>query len=200
MFGKFMHAIGGLLALASVWTSAQAQDPDTTYALIVYGGVGYTRNVSSFDIVPQGLQQNAFGGTLRVMWKPEHLLRIGIETGLTQVYYVKTDNIPTPFGTTNFTSSLNAVPILLALSMPLAEHVDVYVETGSYLLYSSTKSFGSTVTSSALSVGYALGLSYMTELDGDWGIGGEIKWQHMDRYSDDNIMLHVMVSYQFLEW
>jgi hypothetical protein len=134
------------------------------------------------------------------MWKPEHLLRIGFETGLTQVYYVKSEDIQTNFGTTDFSSSLNAVPILLVLSMPLAPKFDIYAGMGSFLLYSVTESFGSTVTSSVLSIGFSLGLSYMTPIGDDWDLGAEVKWHHFDRFSDDNIMLYVMVSYSFLEW
>lgn len=190
----------GALVLITSFAAARAQTSDTTYALVAYGGGGYVRNVSEFDITPQGLHQNGFGGTLRVMWRPEHLLRLGLETGLTQVYYIKTENVQTDFGVTTFTSSMNAVPILLTLSMPLSEHIDVYGGLGSFLLYSNTESFGSSVTQSSLSIGFSLGVSYMTPLEGDWGIGGELKWYHMDKFSDDNITLQVMVSYRFLEW
>lgn len=196
-----MRRLGfGALVLFTCLAAANAQTSDTTYALIAYGGGGYVRNISQFDITPEGLQRNGFGGTLRVMWKPEHLLRLGLETGLTQVYYVKTENVQTGFGATDFTSSMNAVPILLALSMPLTERIDVYAGMGSFLLYSNTESFGSNVTASAMSVGFSLGVSYMTPLEGDWGIGGELKWYHLDKFSDDTITLQVMVSYRFLEW
>jgi len=190
----------GALVLITGLAAANAQTPDTTYALIAYGGAGYVRNISQFDITPEGLQRNGFGGTLRVMWKPEHLLRLGLETGLTQVYYIKTENIQTDFGSTDFTSSMNAVPILLTLSMPLTDRLDIYGGMGSFLLYSNTESFGSSVTASAMSIGFSLGASYMTPLEGDWGIGAELKWYHMDKFSDDTITLQVMVSYQFLEW
>jgi hypothetical protein len=200
MSSNARRAIFWLLALVFVCATGRAQETDTTYALIAYGGAGYTRNLSTFDITPQGLQQNGFGGTLRIMWKPEHLLRLGIETGLTQVYQVKTVNIQSTYGATDFTSSLNAVPILLAFSMPLTDRLEVILRSGGYLLYSNTESFGNTVSSSTLSTGFGFGLSYMTPLDEDWGIGGEIKWYHMSKFDDDNIMLQVMVSYNFLEW
>lgn len=200
MFASIRRLGSGALVLILGLAAASAQTPDTTYALIAYGGGGYVRNISQFDITPEGLQRNGFGGTLRVMWKPEHLLRLGVETGLTQVYYVRTENVQTDFGATDFVSSMNAVPILLMLSMPLSKHLDIYAGMGSFLLYSNTESFGSSVTASAMSVGFSLGVSYMTPLDGDWGIGGELKWYHMDKFSDDNITLQIMVSYRFLEW
>lgn len=200
MSGNARRAFFALLALTFMGATGSAQGTDSTYALIAYGGGGYTRNISTFDITPPGLRQNGFGGTIRIMWKPEHLLRIGLETGLTQVYYVKTKGVQTSFGTTDFTSSLNAVPILLSFSMPITDRLEVLAATGSYLLYSNTESFGSRVTSSALSIGFAIGLSYMTPVKRDWGVGGEIKWYHMDKFDDDNIVLQVMVSFRFLEW
>jgi hypothetical protein len=200
MSGKRNRLIVAALTLMLFSTSASAQNADTTYALIVYGGGGFTRNLSQFDVLPSGLQRNGFGGTLRIMMRPEHLLRVGLETGLTQVYYVKSEGVQTDFGITDFTSSMNAVPILLVFSMPLVEHLDIYAGSGGFLMYSNTESFGTQVTASAMSIGFMLGLSYMVPLEGDWGIGGELKWYHMDKFSDDNIMLHLMVSYRFLEW
>ena len=194
------HLGFGALVLLTGLATARAQTSDTTYALIAYGGGGYVRNISQFDINPEGLQRNGFGGTVRVMWKPEHLLRLGLETGLTQVYYIKSEDVQTEFGVTDFTSSMNAVPILLAISMPLTKRIDVYAGLGSFFLYSNTESFGSNVTASALSIGFSAGVSYMTPLDTDWGIGGELKWYHLDKFSDDTITLQVMVSYRFLEW
>ncbi len=189
-----------ILALLVVAGTVTLQAQDTTYSLTVFAGGGYSRNVSKFDVPVDGLRRNVFGGTVRVMWKPEHLLRVGLETGITQVYYVQSKGVTTAFGPTSFESSLNAVPILTTFAMPLADQLEIFVGTGGFLLYSNTESFGNKVTASTLTIGFSAGLSYMRPLANDWGIGGEVKWYHFDKFSDDNIMLHVMISYRFLEW
>ena len=52
------------------------QSQDSLYTLTAYVGVGFTRNFSEFAAPVQGLDQNGFTGSIRVMWKPEHLLRV----------------------------------------------------------------------------------------------------------------------------
>ena len=93
-----------------------AQERDTTYSLIVYAGGGYTRNLSKFDTPLPGLKTNGFGGAVRVMWRPEHLIRVGLETGIAQVYYVKIEGVQSPYGETDFSSFLNVVPLALRVT------------------------------------------------------------------------------------
>ena len=58
---------------------AFSQDNDTTYSLSTELGIGYSRYYTTMDY--SDLNKNGFSGTIRVMWNPEHLLSIGLETG-----------------------------------------------------------------------------------------------------------------------
>ncbi len=177
-----------------------AQVEDTTYSLILYVGGGYSRNLSTFETPLEGLNKNGFGGAVRVMWRPEHLLRIGLETGFMQVYYVKQENVQGRYGETDFSSYLNVVPLSLSFSMRLTEHLEGYIGSTSYLLLSRTESFGSTATGSMLSIGFSAALSYIWPIGDDWGVGCELKWYHIEKSRDNNVMLYVMFSYRFLQW
>jgi len=177
-----------------------SQESDTIYTLTVFVGGGYSRNVSKFPDQLQGLRRGGMGGTVRVMWKPEHLLRVGFETGITQVYYVEQRNVVSPFGPTNFTARLYTVPIMLTFSMPFSGGFEGYLRSTSYILISQTESFGNSVTGVVLSIGFSAAFSYMKPIGNDWAIGGELKWYRIEKSGDDNVMLHLILSYRFLEW
>ena len=44
--------------------------------------------LSELDL--KDLNKNGFSGTIRLMWEPEHLLSIGIESGYLQLYDIST--------------------------------------------------------------------------------------------------------------
>jgi hypothetical protein len=180
-----------------------AQEQDTVYALTVYVGGGYTRNFSPFERIA-GLDQkpdrNGMSGFVRVMWTPEHLLSVGLETGLARIYAVNATGVQTAFGTTEYSSILNVVPLSLTFSMHLTRRLEGYIASTSYLLYSHTSSFGNSVYGTMLSIGFSAALSYMWPINDDWSIGGELKWYQIEKSNDRNGMFQVVISYQFLEW
>lgn len=196
-----------LISLASMYPagtfSSFGQEPETLYSLRVYVGGGYTRNFSRFEPIPGldlNLQRNGVGGFVRVMWKPEHLLRVGLETGISQVYSVSGENLSTEFGQTNFGSYLSVVPLSLTFSMPLTDHLEGSIGSTSYFLFSKTWSFGNTVSGLMISIGFSAALAYMWPMNEDWDIGCELKWYHIEKSRDDNAMIQVVASYRFFEW
>lgn len=179
---------------------ALAGGEDTTYSLVVYGGVGYTRNFSTFDPEPSGLGQNGFIGTARFMWEPEHLLSLGIETGYCQVYRIDQKGVPTEFGTTDLYASQNAVPILLMVSMRITDDIKITAGSGVYLLYTYTKSFATEASPMVMSGGIAVAVSYLRPLNRQWSIGGEVKHYSMTKFSDSNFSIQFMAAFRIAEW
>jgi len=177
-----------------------AQERDTTYSLVLYAGGGFTRNLTKWDPPLPGLKKTGFGGFVRVMWHPEHLLSVGLETGFAQVYYVAVDNMQTPFGETDYSSYLSVVPLELAFSMPIIGHLQGYIGSTSFFMFSRTESFGNTAKGFALSIGFTAGLSYLWPINEKWALGCELKWYHIEKTWDDNMMAYVLFSYRFLEW
>jgi hypothetical protein len=198
-----LAAIGVSLVSVSAQPSDSSRSPatsDTLYSLTAYVSGGYAHDVSSFEISPAGLDRGGAGFSVRVMWKPEHLLRMGLEIGRTHVYSVKQEGLQTAYGKTDVNLTLNATPILLVFSMSPFDNLDVYVGGGSAFLNSDAQSFGSTSATSSLSGGAMAAVSYMRPLSDAWSIGGEAKWLYFDKYDDTVVSVQVMVSFKFLEW
>ena len=76
------------LVLTGSTVSAQSH-PDSSFAVVLYGGAGITRYVAAIN-TPVGVRASLHPGgaafTLRAMWYPDHLLRVGIETGWVRFY------------------------------------------------------------------------------------------------------------------
>jgi len=175
----------------------RAENPDTSYAWILYAGGGYTRNISSFDFKPQGLLQNGFSSTLRVMWKPEHLLRVGLETGYHYVYGAEVESFTNEFGTTDAKTSLYVMPILLTFSMPVIDRFEAWVGMGAGLLTSHVEFFGQTSDVSSFTPYMYVGVSYLYPIARDLQLGGEARYQYMERFRDQNVSVQVILSWQF---
>jgi hypothetical protein len=185
------------LLLLQAGPALRAGEPDTSYAWILYAGGGYTRNVSEFDYTPSGLIQNGFSGTARLMWKPEHLMRVGIETGYHYVYGANVSDFTNEFGTTNARSSMHVLPILLVFSMPLVEGVDIWTGLGAGLLTSYVEFFGESTAANAYSPYVYGALSYMVPIASDWRLGAEARYVYMERFRDQNLTVQFMASWQF---
>jgi hypothetical protein len=188
----------------------KAQEDDNLYKLNAFLGVGYNRFISGLN--EEGLNKNGFNGTFRIMWSPEYLLRVGLESGYIKLFSVNVNNMDTDFGKTYLRTSMSAVPIFIMWSMDLGKKVDINIGTGGYLLYSSVDSFGNKVTSTEFSNGYIISLTYLTNLYHDLDVGVELKWDYinkignelrfgsLNRLSDGHILIQLILKYQFLEW
>ena len=175
----------------------RAQTTDTSYAWILYAGGGYTRNISSFDFKPDGILQNGLSGTVRLMWKPEHLLRLGFETGYHYVYGVKVESFTNEFGTTDARSSMHVLPILLVFSMPVLQGFDVWAGVGAGLLTSHVEFFGEATNASSYTPYGYVGVSYMYPVGEQVCVGGEARYMYMERYRDQNFSIQAMLSWTF---
>lgn len=189
----------------------QAESSDNEYRLNTYIGMGYNRFISNLE--ENGLNKNGFNVTLRILWKPEHLLRVGLETGYVKLFSVNVNNLNTDeFGGTSLKSRMSAVPLFLVWSMDLGKMFEVNIGTGGFLLYSSVESFGNRVTSTEFSNGYIISLTYLRNLSPDIDVGIELKWDYVNkignelrwgslkRLSDGNILVQIVFKYTILKW
>ena len=183
-----------LFGLAGVLSSLQAQ----TYQLNGFIGLGYSRFISDMNF--DGLNKNGYSGTLRLMWQPEHLLKIGIETGYYRLYSFEQKNVDTEFGTTNAQSSLNAVPVFINIAMQIIEPIEIFAGVGPTFLSTSFESFGSKSESSQISTSFIAGANYFHDISDKIKIGGELKYYRINKIEDSTITLQFMFVYNLFDW
>ncbi|QIP11772.1 hypothetical protein G8759_03585 [Spirosoma aureum] len=154
------------------------------YAIVVTAGGGLSYYSTHLG-VPPGLEQariSRFGvpASLRVMWYPDHRLRVGIETGWTTMYSYRGEVL----GERTHVY-VSAVPVLLVFSMPLAwvrgfernlvRRMAVTVGTGAYVNH-SRMDYAGKVESNTLSLGWMAAASYTYPVGRRFRIAGELKW------------------------
>ena len=191
-----------LVAAVFLLTTLKAPPPlyagtpgDSTYALVAYVGGG----LSQYVLVPGGppdiptdVSKTGLAGTVRLMWQPDHLLRLGIESGWTKLYSYTLEQQPTG------QLFLSAVPLLLVWSMPVFG-VDLFLGSGYYLL-NSNLDYQGTVNVSTWSLGWMAAASYTHPLSDQLGVAGEIKWMNASEHESANLTVQAQLVWRLFEW
>ena len=186
-----------ILLLAAGAAPLRAQEAVRPTTLSLEGGGGYTRFLTDADIA--GLSKSGFAGTVRLMWKPEHLLSLGLETGYQYLYSVELNNVATEFGTTNFNASMTTVPIMIAFAMRVTPEVRLRAATGMYLLSNTGEIFGDDLESSELSIGMGAGASYTVPIGERLSLGGELRYSYISKIQESSLGLQILLEYQLFE-
>jgi hypothetical protein len=187
-----------LIGIVFITCSGFSQVEDTTYSLTTEIGLGYSRYFTTMDY--SDLNKSGFSGTLRIMWNPEHLLSIGLETGYQYLYSIDVKNIQTEFGTSNFSASMVSVPIFIAIAMKLTPNIKLIGGSGTYLLFNNGNLFGDELKSSQISIGAHAGIVYLYPLSNRISIGGELQYSYYSKIQDQTLALQFYFVYKFLEW
>lgn len=176
-----------------------AQEADTTYKVNVIAGLGYSYFITSLAEL-DGLNPHSFNATVKIMWQPEHLLRVGIESGYLSFYSYEQTGFTSEYGTTDVKSSLAAVPIILVFAMELFDNLEVSSGVGVYFIFSEIDSYNNKVSSSVFSNGYYASLSYYRPLNHDISIGGELKYYYLSKIEDADLTVQLVFKYNLGEY
>ncbi len=198
MFNKIKAycSIALLLISASAITTTYSQTTEPEYAVTAYINGGYSRFISELD--DNDLNKNGYSGTIRIMWEPEYMLSLGIESGYIHLYSFETHRTLLNGTRVDGTAELNAVPVLVIYSMRLYENFKVTVGTGLFILTSKVDALGNSVESSQLSTGILLGASYLVPLSSTLALGGEVKYYLINKIEDAGLNFQVSFQYRFL--
>jgi hypothetical protein len=178
------------------------QSNDTLYYLTAELGAGYSRYITTLDT--KDLNQNGFSGTVRIMWHPEHLLSLGIETGYQYLYSLKSTYNIEGFGPSEVKASMICVPIMGIYSMKIfpktIPQLEFKFSSGVFLLYNTGEAFGDKIKSSQISIGFPGAATYLHPLNDIFSIGGELKYYYVSKIQDADLSLQVVFAYKFLEY
>ena len=188
-----------IFPLMAISSKSFGQTADTTYKVNAVVGFGYSYFISSLSEL-DGFNPHSFNATAKIMWQPEHLLRVGIESGYLSLYSYKQSGFTSEYGTTDVKSSLSAVPIILIFSMELFREFEISTGVGVYFLFSEIDSYDNKVSSSVFSNGYYSSLSYYYPFNQEIRIGGELKYYYISKIEDADFSFQFILKYNFLEY
>ena len=201
---KLNYIISALLAIFSCAMSiAQSAikknvKPPRHYSFVLYAGTGLSAYTAKINTEPIGLQTNikqtSLYETIRVMWQPNYRLRLGIETGYTNLYSytLKNGNIPGKV-------SLSAIPILVVWSIKIVNRVNLFAGFGSYFL-TTHLNYNGKVKSRTLSLGSNVALNYVLPVSKKMGIAAEAKWLNAFQTKDNMLAFQFQLVWKFLDY
>jgi hypothetical protein len=193
-----MYIIKILIAVIVISSVALPQLNDKTYSLSTEIGVGYSRYFTTMDY--DDLNQNGFSGTVRVMWNPEHLLSLGLESGYQYLYSLDVSDFSTEYGNTNVKASMYTIPIFIVFSMKVLPNIKLSAGSGVYLLFNSGEAFGDELSSNQISIGAHIGASYTYPINNSMAIGGELLYSYFSKLQDQTVAVQFVFAYDFLKW
>lgn len=195
---QFMRLIKILFAFLLVSSAIMPQESKNLYSLSTELGIGYSRFFTTMNY--EELNKNGFSGTVRIMWNPEHLLSIGLETGYQYIYSYNSENYDTEFGPTNISASMYTIPVFIAIAMKIFPNVKISAGSGAYLLYNSGEAFGDELNSNQISIGAHTGISYTYPLNETMSIGGELLYSYFSKLQDQTVAVQFLFIYDFVRY
>ncbi len=166
------------------------------YSLIGYAGGGisfFAGDAGTPSDLNTELSKTKAIGTLRLMWQPDHLLGIGLESGWTNFYSYKVQ------GSVNGEVNVRAVPLLLVFSMPLAKNLKIFAGTGGYFM-TSDLDYQQQTKSNTFSLGWMAALSYSYPISKTCDIATEFKWLNARETKDGSLSLQILLRWKILTW
>ena len=182
-----------IFILLTLGLSASGQEMDTTLRLSIQGGFGWTHYNNNLVIGHSSARNNFFGGSLRIMWEPEHRLSIGIETGYYKLYDVTLE--PGDVGN----AEMAVIPLMANIRMKIVKGLFITGGTGAAFLKSAVHTPGNPVTESTEN-SYSnaqVSILYLFKLTEQFGIGSEAKIMWIDKTNDSFYSFQAIASYRF---
>ncbi len=202
-----------ILALLLTGLVATAQTDSTTrkarpYTLVITAGGGLSYYSTHLGVPPplEQLRVSRFGipATVRVMWHPDHRLRIGLETGWVPMYSYRGVTAGEPARV-----NVEAIPILLVFSMPLAwlsgterslaRRLSISAGTGAYLVQSRLR-YAGTVSESQTSLGWMVAGAYTQPIGRRFRVAAEIEWFDATATEDAAFTAQLKLVWRAFSW
>lgn len=171
---------------------------DKKYELILYlsGGFGYfPSNAGAPAYLNPKLTRVSPVTTARIMWKPDHRLKAGFESGFMTFYSYNLTDANGKKGKT----SLDAVPLLLEFSVSVKKHFNLFAGPGVYLLKTHVNYEGKT-SSQKLTQGWMAAAAYTLPVSKDFSLGAEAKWLYAAETIRGSFGLQLQLTWKFFRW
>ncbi len=192
-----------LLFLTFIKASGQNEEstlPERSkkYSFILYlsGGFGYFPSNSEAPayLKPQLSRTNPVT-TARIMWKPDHRLKAGFESGYMTFYSYELTDADGKKGKVSF----DAIPLLLEFSVSVKKHFNLFAGPGFYILKTNLNYVGKT-ESSKVNPGWMAAAAYTKPITKEISLGAEAKWLYAAETKRGSFGLQLQLTWHFFRW
>jgi len=187
--------IATLIILCSADLFAQTNSAPVTKKrrFAVYAGIGPNYYFNNLVVGKSLVNELNYSFSARLMWEPEHILSVGIETGYYRLYSL---NTPEP---THAHIANSAIPIQLVLSMKFLKNYYFNFSMGQSILLNkvNSQSYGNFDASTWSLADFSGTLGYRHRFKSRISVGGEAKFFYSTGFVDRNIALLLVGGYKF---
>ncbi len=186
-----------LATLCLVSMTALAEDPhDSVYRLVLTVGGGgslYTGEQGPPSWLPA--EKSKFGPalTVRAMWRPDHLLSVGLESGWTKLHSYETT------GDVAGKVYVSQVPLYTVFGMRFFDALNVFGGYG-YSHVNTSLEYDGTVNNGTWSMGWLAAASYERPVSKSLAVAAELKYFGVVESHDAAITLQIQLVWNALEW
>jgi hypothetical protein len=204
MLNNKMLLLSLLLLFASIKSFSQNDEVTSEtgrnkkYSFILYlsGGAGYfPSNGGAPGFLKPKLARINPVTTARIMWKPDHRLKAGFESGYMTFYSYELTDANGNKGRI----SLDAIPLLLEFSVSVKKHFNLFAGPGFYILKTNLNYAGKT-ESTKINPGWMAAAAYTEPLTKDISIGAEAKWLYASETIRGSFGLQLQFTWRFFRW
>ncbi|MBK7106354.1 MAG: hypothetical protein IPH62_13825 [Ignavibacteriae bacterium] len=175
------------------------QNNNASYNIYTNLSFGYSYFAST--ISSKKLNRFQPNAAIKIMWQPEHLLSVGIESGYFLLYTLEKDDfVDEEFGTTNVKVNMSAIPLFLAFSMKIYENIELNGGIGGYLILTNVDAFDNKIISTGWSTGYQLGINYLFPFSEKLNFGTELKTYYLSKLESASIGINIFVKYALITY
>ncbi len=189
-----------VFTIGMLLTPSKAAPNDSLYHLTLTGGFGYGHFFNKFVNVPDDNISNnlpAFVG--RIMWEPNHLLKLGLESGYYYLYNAY--DIPASIGNDKLSSKMTLVPIFLHVSMNIFDNFYASISSGySFMRYKVESDEGLSEGTVVSLSNFVTSLSYLYPLSKDWRLGADFRYMYIGETENGYLNLNVFVTFNLLSY
>jgi len=197
----------------AAWAQVERNTDSTAYergpyavVVSVGGGLSYYAMALGIPVELEGGRRNRVGvpATVRVMWHPDHRLRLGLESGYVPMYGYRGQVNGLPSKVT-----VSSVPVLLVWSMPLAwlsgterslaRRLSLAAGTGAYFI-TSRLDYAGTVNGRTTSLGWMAAGSYTQPINRTLRAAVELKWYNSVATDDAAFAVQLQLVWRALSW
>jgi hypothetical protein len=160
------------------------------------GGAGYfISNSGAPPYLSRDISNVSHVASFRLMWHPDHLLKVGVETGHLTFYTYRFRDSVNREGVVR----LSAVPLLAVWNMAVTKRLNLFAGSGVYFLKTNLDYRGKTA-SHKLSIGWMAAGNYIHPLSANVGLGTELKWMNATEAASGIVSLQLQLVWKFLNW
>ena len=154
---------------------------------------------SNIDSSIKHFNRTGLAFSARLMWEPEHLLRIGIESGRYNIAHYKENNVMTKFGATDIDNGLGVYPIIVVFNMKLW-YFDIYSGLGPVYVWSSISAFNETSESYEWDYAVTASIAYKYKIIKNLYMNSEIEYLALPELFKNIYKISVGIKYDLIEW